>query len=160
MRSRAGFSAAPSTATPLDSSTSRAGSVTTSPPTVTRPSRTTSSAPRREATPAWARNLARRTLRSWRMDTELLQSALDDLGQPAFRARQVWAWAARGAHSYAEMTDLPAELRAQLGERVPFSALEVVHEAHARDGTVKTLFRTRRDGRPLEAVLMRYRDGR
>jgi 23S rRNA (adenine2503-C2)-methyltransferase len=42
---------------------------------------------------------------------------------------------------------------------VPFSTLEVVNEAHASDGTVKALFRTR-DGRPVEAVLMRYRDGR
>ena len=57
------------------------------------------------------------------------------------------------------MTDLPAALRAQLAERVPFSTLELVNEAHARDGTVKALFRTA-DGRPVEAVLMRYRDGR
>src|SRR4051794_27299584 len=60
MRSRGGRSGAPSTATSLLSSTSRAGSVTASPPTVTRPARTMSSAARREATPAWARYLARR----------------------------------------------------------------------------------------------------
>jgi 23S rRNA (adenine2503-C2)-methyltransferase len=42
---------------------------------------------------------------------------------------------------------------------VPFSTLETVNEAHAADGTVKTLFHTH-DGRPVEAVLMRYRDGR
>ena len=42
---------------------------------------------------------------------------------------------------------------------VPFSTLTVEHEAHARDGTVKALFKTA-DGRPVEAVLMRYRDGR
>jgi 23S rRNA (adenine2503-C2)-methyltransferase len=93
------------------------------------------------------------------MDLELLQTTLDDAGQPAFRARQVWAWAARGAIGYEVMTDLPAALRAQLAERVPFSTLEVVDEAHARDGTVKSLFHTR-DGRAVEAVLMRYRDGR
>ena len=57
------------------------------------------------------------------------------------------------------MTDLPAALRAELAARVPFSTLELVDEAHARDGTVKALFRTG-DGRPVEAVLMRYRDGR
>jgi 23S rRNA (adenine2503-C2)-methyltransferase len=79
--------------------------------------------------------------------------------QPAYRARQVWAWKARGAASYAEMTDLPAALRAQLSEHVPFSSLEPVRTAEARDGTVKTLFHTD-DGRPIEAVLMRYRDGR
>jgi 23S rRNA (adenine2503-C2)-methyltransferase len=42
---------------------------------------------------------------------------------------------------------------------VPFSTLTVEHEARSNDGTVKTLFRTH-DGHPLEAVLMRYRDGR
>ena len=57
------------------------------------------------------------------------------------------------------MTDLPAALRAELTARVPFSTLELLDEAHSRDGTVKALFRTA-DGRPVEAVLMRYRDGR
>jgi 23S rRNA (adenine2503-C2)-methyltransferase len=57
------------------------------------------------------------------------------------------------------MSNLPAALRARLAERVPFSTLDVVDEAHSRDGTVKVLFHTR-DGRPVEAVLMRYKDGR
>jgi 23S rRNA (adenine2503-C2)-methyltransferase len=57
------------------------------------------------------------------------------------------------------MTTLPKALRASLDDGVPFSTLDVVTEREARDGTVKTLFRTR-DGHPVEAVLMRYRDGR
>ena len=89
------------------------------------------------------------------MDLELLQRTLADAGQPAFRARQVWAWAARGAYGYEAMTDLPAALRAQLAEQVPFSTLTLADEAHARDGTVKALLHTH-DGRPVEAVLMRY----
>ena len=93
------------------------------------------------------------------MDLALLDTTLADLGQPAFRARQVWEWTARGARGYDEMTNLPAALRGELAERVPFSSLTVEHEAEARDGTVKALFRTG-DGRPVEAVLMRYRDGR
>ena len=93
------------------------------------------------------------------MDLELLQEVLSARGEPRFRARQVWAWAARGARSYAEMTDLPAALRDALSERVPLSSLTVEREALAADGTEKTLFHTA-DGRPLEAVLMRYRDGR
>jgi 23S rRNA (adenine2503-C2)-methyltransferase len=93
------------------------------------------------------------------MDLALLERTLEDLGQPRFRAGQVWSWAARGARSYDEMTNVPASLRAELAARVPFSTLSVVDEAHARDGTVKALFETA-DGRPVEAVLMRYRDGR
>ncbi len=91
------------------------------------------------------------------MDLDLLHRTLAD--EPAFRARQVWRWASQGASSYEEMTDLPAALRTKLTEEVPFSTLELVREAHASDGTVKALFHTK-DGRAVEAVLMRYRDGR
>ena len=93
------------------------------------------------------------------MDLALLDSTLAAAGQPAFRARQVWAWAARGAAGYDDMTDLPAALREQLADEVPFSTLALQREAHAGDGTVKALFHTD-DGRAVEAVLMRYRDGR
>jgi 23S rRNA (adenine2503-C2)-methyltransferase len=93
------------------------------------------------------------------VDLALLDRTLADAGQPAFRARQVWRWVSEGASSYAEMTDLPAALRAQLEEHVPFSSLEAQRQQTARDGTIKTLFHTG-DGRPVEAVLMRYRDGR
>ncbi|HVW89591.1 MAG TPA: 23S rRNA (adenine(2503)-C(2))-methyltransferase RlmN [Gaiellaceae bacterium] len=91
------------------------------------------------------------------MDLELLSETL--AGEPAYRTRQVWEWVSRGASSYAEMTNLPAPLRARLEEHVPFSTLELVHEAKLVDGTVKALFRTH-EGHSIEAVLMRYRDGR
>jgi len=91
------------------------------------------------------------------VNLELLEGAL--AGEPAYRARQVWQWASRGASSYAEMTNLPASLRARLEEHVPFSSLDVAAGQRSRDGTLKTLFRTA-DGKPVEAVLMRYRDGR
>ena len=93
------------------------------------------------------------------MDLVALAARLEDLREPPFRARQAWAWAARGAPGYEAMTDLPAGLRAELAESVPFSTLELDRESRSRDGTVKALFRTR-DGHPVEAVLMRYRDGR
>jgi 23S rRNA (adenine2503-C2)-methyltransferase len=91
------------------------------------------------------------------MDLQQLENTLAAAGQPDFRARQVWAWAARGASGYEQMTDLPAELRERLAAELPFSSLEVQEQAQSRDGTVKALFQTH-DGRPLEAVLMRYRD--
>jgi 23S rRNA (adenine2503-C2)-methyltransferase len=93
------------------------------------------------------------------VDLNLLEETLRGRNEPAFRARQVWAWAARGAPGYDVMTNLPRALRAELASAVPFSTLSVVAERGSRDGTVKTLFRTS-DGYPLEAVLMRYRDGR
>jgi 23S rRNA (adenine2503-C2)-methyltransferase len=93
------------------------------------------------------------------MDFSLLERVLTELGEPAYRSRQVWRWMADGATGYDDMTDLPLSLRAALGDSVPFSSLTAEHEAHASDGTVKTLLHTA-DGRPLEAVLMVYRDGR
>ena len=93
------------------------------------------------------------------MDLALLDTHMTDCGEPAYRARQVWEWAARGVTGYDAMTNVPAPLREGLSGSVPFSTLTVTDEQQAKDGTVKTLFRTR-DGHPVEAVLMRYRDGR
>jgi 23S rRNA (adenine2503-C2)-methyltransferase len=93
------------------------------------------------------------------VDLTLLDDRLAAHGEPGFRARQVWEWAARGAESYERMTNLPLELRAALADEVPFSSLRLVSEALASDGTAKALFHTG-DERPIETVLMRYRDGR
>ncbi len=91
------------------------------------------------------------------MNLELLTETL--AGEPAYRTTQVWEWAARGATSYSEMTNVPSGLRTALEERVPFSSLTVVTETLSKDGTLKVLFRTH-DGHAVEAVLMRFRDGR
>jgi 23S rRNA (adenine2503-C2)-methyltransferase len=93
------------------------------------------------------------------VDRALLQAILADAGEPSYRAAQVWEWLARGASSYEEMTNLPGTIRDRLAAAVPLSTLAVEAEAKSDDGTVKTLFHTA-DGRPIEAVLMRYRDGR
>ncbi|MFN2612131.1 MAG: 23S rRNA (adenine(2503)-C(2))-methyltransferase RlmN [Solirubrobacterales bacterium] len=93
------------------------------------------------------------------MDLEALHAQLSLSGEPHYRGAQIWEWAARGAQSFEEMTNLPAELRARLAEHLPFSSLELEHQARSDDGTIKALFETV-DRRPLEAVLMRFRDGR
>ena len=93
------------------------------------------------------------------MDVALLERALAEEGEPSYRSQQVWEWAARGASGYAEMSNVPAALRERLETQVPYSTLSLSHEAHSKDGTVKALFETA-DGRAVEAVLMRYKDGR
>jgi 23S rRNA (adenine2503-C2)-methyltransferase len=93
------------------------------------------------------------------VDLKRIEDRVAGLGEPPYRARQVWEWTARGAEGYEVMTNLPRGLRNALAADVPFSTLVVEAEQTARDGTVKTLFRTQ-DGHPVEAVLMRYRDGR
>jgi 23S rRNA (adenine2503-C2)-methyltransferase len=91
------------------------------------------------------------------VNLDLVSEVLAD--EPGYRTRQVWEWTARGATSYGKMTNLPLTLRSQLEARAPFSTLDLVHEAKSVDGTVKALFHTA-EGHPVEAVLMRYRDGR
>ena len=93
------------------------------------------------------------------MDLKHLEARVAEIGEPAYRARQVWEWTARGAAGYDAMTNVPQALRDALDADVPFSTLAPETEQRSRDGTVKTLFRTH-DAHPVEAVLMRYRDGR
>jgi 23S rRNA (adenine2503-C2)-methyltransferase len=93
------------------------------------------------------------------VDLALLERRVAELGQPSYRARQVWEWTTRGADGYDAMTNVPRAVREALVADVPFSTLSAETEQHSSDRTIKTLFRTS-DGHPVEAVLMRYRDGR
>ena len=66
------------------------------------------------------------------MDLELLERTLADLGEPRYRAGQVWRWTARGADGYDAMSDLPLALREALGEACRSRSLSVEREAHAQ----------------------------
>src|SRR5205814_9799928 len=90
------------------------------------------------------------------VDRALLLERLAERGEPAYRAHQVWSWAAQGAPGYAAMMNVPAERRGELESAVPFSPLEVVRSADSHDRTVNLLF-LNGDGTPVEAVLMRFR---
>ena len=83
-----------------------------------------------------------------------LRRAMDDLGQPAFRVRQVEAWIyERRATSFAQMTDLPAALRPALADRYALVTAERSFEARSSDGTIKHLWRLD-DGEEVESVLI------
>ncbi|HEU5433813.1 MAG TPA: 23S rRNA (adenine(2503)-C(2))-methyltransferase RlmN, partial [Thermomicrobiales bacterium] len=88
-----------------------------------------------------------------------LEARLDDMGEPRYRARQLFNWAYRQlAPDYAAMTNLPAALRERLAAALPLSPLRVVRQLSADRGeTIKTLYRTA-DGELVEAVLMLYPD--
>ena len=88
-----------------------------------------------------------------------LQGAMVSLGQPAFRAGQIYTWLHRGARSFQEMTNLSKDLRRQLEERYEITVPQVVRKQESRkDGTVKYLWRLS-DGNCVETVLMRYHYG-
>ncbi len=90
---------------------------------------------------------------------EEIGAILKELGQPAFRAKQVFTWLHKGVRSYDEMTNLPQSLRSVLAEQYPIHAPEVIRKQESRlDGTIKYLWRLS-DGNCVETVLMRYHYG-
>ena len=88
-----------------------------------------------------------------------LTAVLKELGQPAFRAKQVYTWLHKGVRAYDEMTNLPKSLRDTLAREYPICAPKVVRrQESARDGTIKYLWELS-DGNCVETVLMRYHYG-
>ncbi len=88
-----------------------------------------------------------------------LSQVLKELGQPAFRAKQVYTWLHKGIRSYEQMTNLPKALRDTLQEKYPLNIPQVVRKQEsAKDGTIKYLWELS-DGNCVETVLMRYHYG-
>lgn len=88
-----------------------------------------------------------------------LRTAFQARNLPAYRAKQVFTWLHRGATRFADMSDLPKDLRATLAETYFITAPEIARkQVSKRDGTVKYLWRLG-DGNCVESVLMRYRHG-
>ena len=88
-----------------------------------------------------------------------LTEMLKGLGQPAFRAKQLYTWLHKGARSYEEMTNIPQSLRAILEEKYPILApVPVRKQESQKDGTIKYLWKLH-DGNCVETVLMRYHYG-
>ena len=86
-------------------------------------------------------------------------TVLKELGQPAFRAKQVYSWLHKGVRSYDEMTNLPKALRDILAEKYPLYTPKVVRRQESqKDGTIKFLWELE-DGNCVETVLMRYHYG-
>ena len=93
------------------------------------------------------------------MTQEEISKLLKELGQPAFRSKQVYTWIHKGVRSYAEMTNLPKALRDVLEEKYPLHIPKVVRKQEsAKDGTIKYLWELS-DGNCVETVLMRYHYG-
>ena len=86
-------------------------------------------------------------------------AVLKELGQPAFRAKQVFSWLHKGVRGYEEMTNLPKSLREALAEKYPLHIPRVVRRQESqKDGTIKFLWELS-DGNCVETVLMRYHYG-
>jgi len=93
------------------------------------------------------------------LDLSELTDLVQEIGQPAFRAKQIWGWLYQQfVADYSEMRNLPRPLLEKLQARAPLAPLELVMEQVAYDGqTRKALFRLA-DGAEIETVLMLYAD--
>ena len=88
-----------------------------------------------------------------------LTAAIKEMGQPAFRGKQIYTWLHKGATSYDEMTNLSKSLREELAQKYPICAPKVVRKQESqKDGTIKYLWQLA-DGNCVETVLMRYHYG-
>ncbi len=93
------------------------------------------------------------------MTVEEVSAALRELGEPAFRGKQVFSWLQRGAGSFDEMTDVSKSLRERLSAAYYIDAPSVAGKQASRlDGTVKYLWELG-DGNCIETVLMQYHHG-
>ena len=90
---------------------------------------------------------------------EGLTALMKELGQPAFRAKQIFHWLHQKlVTEFSAMTDQPKALLAKLEEGYYIAAPAIVRRQQSKDGTVKYLFALE-DGNCIETVIMRYHYG-
>ena len=90
---------------------------------------------------------------------EQITQALKEMGQPAFRGKQIFSWLYKGVESFDEMSNLSKDLRQQLEEKFILTVPRVERKQTSQlDGTIKYLWRLG-DGNCIETVLMQYRHG-
>lgn len=93
------------------------------------------------------------------MSPEMICEELTKLGQPGFRAKQVFRWLQNGCTAFDDMLDLPKTLRQQLQERFFITSPEILRKQVSQiDGTIKYLWKLS-DGNAVESVVMAYEHG-
>lgn len=95
---------------------------------------------------------------AWQLSRPELEAWIASIGQPRYRATQIWRWLwERGVPYPDQMTDLPSAFRTLLKERLSFPLPEVIHEMTSRDGTRKFLWRMP-EGGTVESVWIPHKD--
>ncbi len=94
------------------------------------------------------------------LNLQELTDAIKALGEPAFRAKQLYEWMhVKQVRNYDEMTNIPKNLREKLKENFDFTSLEVIRVQESKlDETRKFLFALS-DGNVIESVFMKYKFG-
>ena len=90
---------------------------------------------------------------------EEIETAIAKIGEPKYRAKQVFTWLSRGVRSFDEMSDLPKKLRTALEENFFLNAPQPIRKQVSQlDGTIKYLWELS-DGNAVETVVMSYQHG-
>ena len=93
------------------------------------------------------------------LSLEELGGVVREMGQPAFRAKQIFHWLhQKQVTAFSQMTDQPKALLARLEETWFIAAPQIRRRQQSKDGTVKYLFQLA-DGNCIETVVMRYHYG-
>jgi len=92
------------------------------------------------------------------LSLEELTERLADWGEPAFRAKQVYAQLWKRATEYDRMSDISPELRARLAHDLPLSMEQLDERTADRGATRKSLLKLGAKGHIVEVVLMGYPD--
>jgi len=93
------------------------------------------------------------------MNLEAVTNLIVDLGQPKFRALQLFKWLQSGVDSFDEMTNIPITLRNKLDEISYIATVKALRKYVSKiDGTVKYVYELY-DGELIESVLMKYEHG-
>ena len=93
------------------------------------------------------------------MSLDALGELLSDLGQPKFRALQIFKWLQSGVESFDEMTNIPLNLRQKLEDISYIATVKALRRYVSKiDGTVKYVYELF-DGELIESVLMKYEHG-
>ena len=88
-----------------------------------------------------------------------IEQELVSLGEPKYRAKQIFRWLHRGVRDFEEMTDLSKALRAKLRENFILYRPKVSYKQVSKlDGTIKYLWELQ-DGNAVETVVMSYKHG-
>ncbi|MBE6963041.1 MAG: 23S rRNA (adenine(2503)-C(2))-methyltransferase RlmN [Ruminococcaceae bacterium] len=93
------------------------------------------------------------------MTQQEITALLQNMGQPAFRGKQVFSWLHKGVRNFEEMSNLPKPLRDRLAAECSLTPPTVARkQISQQDGTIKYLWELA-DGNCIETVLMRYHHG-
>ena len=93
------------------------------------------------------------------MTLEEITQACRDMGEPAFRGKQIFTWLHKGVTSFDGMSNLSKALREKLASQFYITAPTVARKQMSRlDGTIKYLWELS-DGNCIETVLMQYKHG-